>query len=109
MYPEHQFVELDLSKPLENFELDISCNHSICFDVLIHQKNKEAYLQVIENILKITKKSGLINGFYRPYSYESEILFFHESLQQTLSNFPDIKIKAIGDYRQSVIYEWNRY
>ena len=109
LYPEYQFVELDLSKPLENVALDISCEHSICFDVLIHQKNKEDYLQVIKNILKVTKTSGLINGFSQPYSYESEILFFHEPLQHTFSNFPDIKIKAIGEYRQSVIYEWSRY
>jgi hypothetical protein len=108
MYPEYNFLEFDISQTVDENNLKISYPYSICFDLLIHQKNKHAYNKVVENIVQTTKYSGLINGFDSPPSYRSEILFFHEPLQKTLSNISNIEIHKVGSYRQTSIYQWRK-
>ena len=107
VYPEYNFLELDVSEIVEE-ERNISSSYSICFDLLIYQKDRSAYEKIIKNILETTERGGLISGFDASPNYESEILFFHEPLSKSLSNFSNIEVNKIGSYRQRAIYSWQK-
>lgn len=87
--------------------VDISVDASICFDVLIHQPTRSSFDQVLDSILRCTRRGGLINGFDKDPELRSDIVFFHYPLQEALLR-RGMKLAPVGEYRDTTIYRWYR-
>lgn len=98
------------SRPDWNFALlpekftnfDVSADLVICLDVLIHQKSKEKYYELIQKLVNMTRKRLIISGYeQRPSEeYFSDICAYHEPLSQSLARFGTFsEIIKIGYYR----------
>lgn len=99
-FPRHRFVHAQLPAVDERGEF------GLCFDVLIHQSSREAYREVLGKVLSNCARGGLVNGFDEDPRFDSEIVYFHEPLRQTLEAL-GVEARLVGEYRRSVIYAWS--
>jgi 2-polyprenyl-3-methyl-5-hydroxy-6-metoxy-1,4-benzoquinol methylase len=74
----------------------------ICLDVLIHQKTKDEYLQLIKALANVTRKRLIISGYdsLPVAEYTSSICSYHEPLSESLNKLKVFnEITKIGEYR----------
>ena len=74
----------------------------ICLDVLIHQKTKAEYLQLIEALANVTRGRLIISGYedLPEAGYISNICAYHEPLSNSLNNLGFFnEVISIGNYR----------
>ena len=98
-FPQRCFVVAEIA------DVELRTSHSLCFDVLIHQPSLAAYRNAVGAILNCTERGGLINGFDAAPSLQSDIVFFHEPLHETLASLA-VFARKIGEYRETPIYFW---
>lgn len=98
-FPGRRFVLAEI------VDADVSASHSLCFDVLIHQPTPRAYRDAVAAILQRTTRGGLINGFDHAPTLQSDIIFFHEPLCDTLAAL-GVRATKLGEYRETPIYFW---
>jgi hypothetical protein len=99
--PGHRFMVAELG------ETDASAGHSLCFDVLIHQPTRAAYLDALAAVLRVTGEAGLINGFDREPTLVSDIVYYHEPLGESLARH-GVELRQVGEYRDTSIFEWRK-
>jgi len=112
--PEWSFIEgdfLDLSQR-DHMSVDLV----ICFDVLIHQHDAEAYEAFVRALARATQRVALINGYGAPpRKFFSEICAYHEPITQTLSRLGGGTTEIVGTYRGTHIVQlikkpkWGRF
>ena len=72
----------------------------ICLDVLIHQKGKEEYRNLIAGLVAATQQRLIVSGYEKTPDVSSNITAFHEPLSTTLRKSGVFnEIMEIGKYR----------
>ena len=101
-YPKRRYITGDfLSESLPQFDL------TICFDVVIHLDNIESYRAFVNRFISCSSGHGIISGYEGPPGY-SDITFYHEPLSTTLKNGGARNLKRLGQYRDTVIWYFNK-
>ncbi|HEU5033714.1 MAG TPA: class I SAM-dependent methyltransferase [Mycobacteriales bacterium] len=96
-YPQHQFVHADFGGRREP---DVpAADLVLCFDVLIHQFDPEAYQRIVERIVRRTRRVGIVAGYNREPQNPGPITTFHEPVRRTLRRCGAREISRIGSYR----------
>lgn len=102
-YPKRNYIAGDfLSEVLPQFDL------TICFDVIIHLDHIESYRAFVDRVITCTKGHGIISGYESPPICSSDITFYHEPLSTTLKNGGAKDLKRLGQYRDTVIWHFNK-
>ena len=73
----------------------------LCLDVLIHQKSRSDYQNILAKTLAAARKIALISGYSRPVTGAWNV-FFHEPLQISIfKQFPAAQVAKIAEYRET--------
>jgi SAM-dependent methyltransferase len=91
-------------------EEQLSADLVLCLDVLIHEHDRERYLQMVQELVKHTKRVGLVGAYQLPPRNEfcSHITAFHEPITQTLRRAGATNISLIGYYRDTSLVCYRR-
>lgn len=95
--PEWNFVHGSI-----NVHSDEYADVVICLDVLIHQKTKDEYLNLIKALAHASRQRLIVTGYESPprEEYTSDICAYHEPLSKSLRNLGVFnEIITIGEYR----------
>lgn len=100
-YPDRRFRSGDF------LAMDLSpADMVVCLDVLIHLSDRETYRRFVTKLVAICRGVGVVAGDdtdQRP----GPIVFFHESLHQTLHDSGARNIRKLGCYRHVTLYEYS--
>jgi hypothetical protein len=98
-FPQHTFVKADFAGKRDP-SLPISgAKVVLCFDVVIHQFDADGYRCMVERIVRLTRRVGLISGYDDPPRKGGPIIAFHEPLSQTLERAGATNITRVMAYR----------
>ena len=93
--PEWKFRQV--KSGLENID---DADAMLCFDVLIHQKDRHDFDSLIEFLIYSTRERLIIGAYDRPPEFDSEITVYYESAKQRLTESGQFaEIQKIGQYR----------
>jgi SAM-dependent methyltransferase len=97
--PEWQFICADLTGAYQPSPADLV----LCFDVLIHQKTRQAYEAVLSKALSAAQRVALISGYSHP-AHGSKV-FFHEPIAASLERLsPQSTITRVAEYRATDVF-----
>jgi hypothetical protein len=91
-------------------EEQLAADLVICLDVLIHEHDRQRYTQTVRELVKLTKRVGLIGAYQLPprNGFSSDITVFHEPITETLGRVGATDIRLIGYYRDTSIVCYRR-
>jgi SAM-dependent methyltransferase len=97
--PEWQFICADLAGAYRPSSADLV----LCFDVLIHQKTRQAYEAILSKALSATQRVALISGYSHPaHGWK---VFFHEPIGASLTRLcPQATITRVAEYRATDVF-----
>lgn len=97
--PQWQFMNEDLAGPFRPAPAELV----LCFDVLIHQKTRQAYDAIVSKALAAAERVALISGYTRPdHGWK---VFFHEPIEQSIRRLcPNAKVALVTTYRDTDLF-----
>ena len=77
----------------------------LCFDVLIHQHDRETYRAFVRELLRSSRVALVVNGFetFPPSGRMSPNVAYHEPLSQTLREAGAAEIEPLATFRRMLI------
>jgi hypothetical protein len=80
----------------------------LCFDVLIHQRSREDFMNLLDRITSLARCRLVVSGFDWPMPLGG-IVFFHEPLRDVLSRYDGFKSPVlVARYEQIAVYVLDR-
>jgi len=91
-------------EPLDRIE-NASRALVICLDVLIHLRSAEEYQRFVRHLVRTCSSKLIITGYEtEPPNSSAGIVFFHESILDTLSRLERVKsMEVIGEYNNTSV------
>ncbi|UHQ19940.1 class I SAM-dependent methyltransferase [Lysobacter sp. KIS68-7] len=76
-----------------------------CLDVLIHQRSREDYAQLLQRLAPLARTGLLVAGYDANPHVSSHITYFHEPLHATLASLPEVlESVPLMEYRDTTLY-----
>lgn len=106
--PEWTFLAGDFPKLIESRPL--SADLVLCFDVLIHQHDFDAYEVFVRALVQACAGVALIGAFETAprLPYRSGITAYHEPITRTLARAGAADICVVASYRDTAVVEFRR-
>lgn len=97
--PDWQFANLDIHEIGDH-----AYDYVVCLDVLIHQSSRDAFEDVLANLLRVARKGVIVSG-YGDQTPNEGIVFTHLSLPEALQRCKKTRhVTEIGCYRDVSLY-----
>jgi len=83
-YPEKTFTCVDFTRL--NDVTEYESDAVLCFEVLIHQHEREGYRKLLHNVVRSARVAGLVSGYVSdpPPRFRSKIIAWHEPVTASL-------------------------
>lgn len=99
--PEWRFMHADVADSATELP---SADLVLCLDVLIHQKSRSAYEQVLRRAIAAARRLVLVSGYNAPDPGWN--VFFHEPLTESVSRIqPKARVTHLASYRGTDLLE----
>jgi SAM-dependent methyltransferase len=97
--PQWQFLREDLAGGYRPDPAELV----LCFDVLIHQKTRQAYEAILSKALAAAHRVALISGYSHPeHGWK---VFFHEPIEQSIRRLcPNAEVTRVTTYRETDLF-----
>ena len=97
-YPDKEYINADfLEANLPPYEL------TICFDLTININTFKKYRSFMQQVVRMTKRWGIISGYQNPPRFKSPMTHYYEPLGKTLATLGVKYVKPLGKYRDIFI------
>lgn len=97
--PQWQFLREDLAGAYTPDPAELV----LCFDVLIHQKTRQAYEAILSKALAAAERVALVSGYSR--ADHGWKVFFHEPLEQSIRRLcPRAEVTHVTTYRETDLF-----
>jgi hypothetical protein len=104
LYPERRFKCVDFSAAGAAIPTSEAV---VCLDVLIHLDTSETYQTFVQRLVEATERVGIVAGYEAAPEYQSDMIFFHEPLSETLRRYGAHSLQQVGGYsRDTVIWRF---
>lgn len=99
LHPDWQFVCEDLAGKYVPAPAELV----LCFDVLIHQRSRQAYEAILSKALTAAERVALISGYsHREHGWK---VFFHEPIADSIRRLlPHAKVDHLAEYRATDLF-----
>ena len=82
----------------------------ICLDVLIHQIDAETYRAFVRELVNVTRRTAILNGFGSPFApgKPTHICAFHEPLADTLTALGQDRFEIVATQRGTDVFRLDK-
>jgi hypothetical protein len=100
LYPGRRFECLDFAAQ----EVTVPTAEAVvCLDVLIHLDSPDTYQTFVQRLVASTERFGLIAGYEAEPDGQSDMVFFHEPLSETLRRYGVHSLQRVGGYSRNTV------